>query len=366
MKKILVCMTGMSPQVVTETIYALARRPVPFFPDEIRLVTTLEGWDLACKNLLDAERGHLLRLVRDLSLSLKPESVSLVRLCRRSGDPLADIRTVEDNEDAADGIMTLVREITADPNKELHLSLAGGRKTMGFYAGYAFSLFSRPQDRLSHIMVSPSFEFAPDFYYPALRRGETFIRTQSGELLDAATAEVTLSEIPIVRLRHALPPSLLHGEIGFSESVRIAQQAFRFPELVIDLGSRKIRVGGRTITLPPTQLAFLVWFARRKIAGAEALRPPKCDLRNPVLGQEYLAVYQEIVGPMGGADRTIAGLRKGMELAFFEQTQSKLHKRLIAALGEEGARPYRITGSGSQGKTYALSTPAETISFAPL
>ena len=32
----------------------------------------------------------------------------------------------------------------------MHVSIAGGRKTRGFLAGYTLSLLGRPQDRLSH------------------------------------------------------------------------------------------------------------------------------------------------------------------------------------------------------------------------
>ena len=48
----------------------------------------------------------------------------------------------------------------------LHVSIAGGRKTMGFYVGYALSLFARDQDRLSHVLVPPSLESRQDFFYP--------------------------------------------------------------------------------------------------------------------------------------------------------------------------------------------------------
>ena len=37
---------------------------------------------------------------------------------------------------------------------------------MGFYLGYAFSLYARPQDRLSHVLVSSPFESHPEFFYP--------------------------------------------------------------------------------------------------------------------------------------------------------------------------------------------------------
>jgi CRISPR-associated protein (TIGR02584 family) len=41
---------------------------------------------------------------------------------------------------------------TADPQASLHVSIAGERKTMGFYVGYALSLFGRTQGRLSHVL----------------------------------------------------------------------------------------------------------------------------------------------------------------------------------------------------------------------
>ena len=43
----------------------------------------------------------------------------------------------------ADAITALVRALTADPGSAVHASIAGGRKTMGFYLGYALSLFGR-------------------------------------------------------------------------------------------------------------------------------------------------------------------------------------------------------------------------------
>jgi CRISPR-associated protein (TIGR02584 family) len=49
----------------------------------------------------------------------------------------------------------------------LHVSIAGGRKTMGFYAGYALSLYGRAQDRMSHVLVDEKFEKGINFYYPS-------------------------------------------------------------------------------------------------------------------------------------------------------------------------------------------------------
>jgi len=366
LRRILVCMTGKSPQVVTETLYALARRPDPYIPDEIHLITTIDGEILARKTLLDRETGELWRLVRDLSLPLTPGQVCLSGLLSRDGEKLPDIRTVEENEDAADGILGKIRELTSDPDTTVHVSMAGGRKTMGFYAGYALSLFGRPQDRLSHVLISPTFEFVPDFFYPSLRPNEKIIRTANGDLLDAYDATVTLAEIPLVYIRHGLPSDLLQGEVGFSESVRTVQKAFRSPELLIDIKERRIRVGGKIISLSPTQLSFLAWFALRRINGEPPVHYPKWGTRNQEYARAYLSVYRQVVGEFGGAERTIKNLSEGMEQEFFAQTASKLNQHLKKILGPEGSRPYRIEGSGTRFKTYSLSIAPEYVRFCPI
>lgn len=54
----------------------------------------------------------------------------------------------------------------ASDDTAIHLSLAGGRKTMSYYAGQAMNLVARPQDRLSHVILSDKrFEFSPDFSF---------------------------------------------------------------------------------------------------------------------------------------------------------------------------------------------------------
>ena len=38
-KKILLLVSGMSPQIITETLYALITQPQPWVPDEVHLIT---------------------------------------------------------------------------------------------------------------------------------------------------------------------------------------------------------------------------------------------------------------------------------------------------------------------------------------
>ena len=43
-RRILLCVSGMSPQIVTETLYALAcARSPAWIPDEIHLISTRDG-----------------------------------------------------------------------------------------------------------------------------------------------------------------------------------------------------------------------------------------------------------------------------------------------------------------------------------
>ncbi len=163
-------MTGLSPQVVTETLYALAvEAKNKFAPTEIVLLTTQEGRERARLSLLSEDPGWFHRLRRDYGLpAIAFDETSIRVLALADGQALDDIRSVSDNERAADFIAETVRAFTNDPATAVHASIAGGRKTMGFYLGYALSLYGRPQDRLSHVLVSEPFESSWEFSIPRL------------------------------------------------------------------------------------------------------------------------------------------------------------------------------------------------------
>jgi len=169
-RRILLAVTGLSPQIVTETLYALAcRSETPWVPHEVHLITTATGRREAELNLLAdqkprGEPGWFHRLRDDYSLPPICFDTDCIHvLGDAAGTALDDIRTPADNERAADFITEIVRQLTGDEHSELHVSIAGGRKTMGYYLGYALSLFGRAQDRLSHVLVSEPFENNREF-----------------------------------------------------------------------------------------------------------------------------------------------------------------------------------------------------------
>jgi CRISPR-associated protein (TIGR02584 family) len=261
-RRILVTVAGLTPQIITETVYALARvDDPPFVPTRIVVLTTVEGAERARLTLLGETPGWFERLRRDYSLPPITFTAEDIRILRDgTGEPMRDIRTDSDNSAAADGIVDAIRELTADPDCAVHVSMAGGRKTLGFYAAYALSLFGRPQDRLSHVLVSEAFENNPDFFYPTPYRHVIYDRDKKP--LNAAEAQVSLAEIPLVLLRNGVPAPLLSGGARMSEVVNAVQQRLETPRLVVDLRRLGLTFGDVAIPLQKQLLAFYVWMLR--------------------------------------------------------------------------------------------------------
>ena len=160
-QRILLCVTGLSPQVVTESLYALAVHD-EWVADEVKLITTKAGAERARLSLLSKDPGWMARLQADYGLPpVHFDEQDILTIPDADSLPLEDIRSPEDNERAADFILETVRELTSDAHTELHVSIAGGRKTMGFYLGYALSPYGRSQDRLSHVIPAEAIRYAP-------------------------------------------------------------------------------------------------------------------------------------------------------------------------------------------------------------
>ncbi len=360
-RRVLLAVSGLSPQIVTETLYALAiRAERPWIPTEIRLLTTARGAEHARLNLLSTEPGWFHRLRADYGLPQIRFDIACIEVIRDvDGLPLADIRSQADNDATADALIEAVRALTADPDCALHVSIAGGRKTMGYYLGYALSLFGRVQDRLSHVLVDQGFEGHPQFYYPS--PGERVIHTLGANPrpLDCRQAEVTLAEIPFVRLREGQPAPLLAGSARFSEVVAALNRALAPPRLVIDVADGQVEAGGLAVPIAPANLAFLLWFARRARAGLPGLCRPADGVPDTDYAQAYLEEYDRL---QGLNPRIEARYRDGMSQGDFDERRTRVNQALLEALGPREAAPYLIAGTGRP-KTYRLDLPAGAITI---
>ena len=359
-RRIFVAVTGLSPQVVTETIYALAVQQSPaFVPTEVHLVTTREGAVRARLSLLSESPGGFHGLRKDYGLPeiAFPDSHIHV-LADPEGRPLDDIRTPEDNRVAADLITSILREVTMDPDSAVHVSIAGGRKTMGFFAGYALTLFGRPQDRLSHVLVSAPFESSYQFFYPTPY--SKVIEAGNGQLADTATARITLAEIPFVSLRHGLPGTLLEGHASYSEAVHAARRSLGPASLILDLKGRCVSASGIEFRMAPTQLALLCVFARRLVNGEPAIGAPAKDVPDRQWADRFLAELRRIAGRIGDIDAAEHALRNGMDGNYFSTTLSRLHVVLKKQLGPS-AQVFLVNDGACRPRRYALTLPTTAV-----
>lgn len=273
-RRVLLCVTGLSPQIVTETVYALAHQTPPFLPTEVHVITTSIGAALIKKNLLAPEEGMFHRLCQDYlaghSVRFEEDCIHVVI---RDGQPLADIETSDDNTAVADITAQVVRGFTSDPHCALHASIAGGRKTMGFYLGYAVGLLGRPQDRLSHVLVTQPFESHPKFYYPpkhpeSLEVPPPRMPAAATRHVSTADAKVMLAPIAFAPLNVDTQGALLSGKFTHEALVERAMSSFVAEPMVLYCKRAMVAINDTEIELYPTQMAWLVYFALARRDGA--------------------------------------------------------------------------------------------------
>ena len=338
-KNILFLVTGMTPQIITETLYALAVDPESsdkWVPNEIHVLTTSKGKIQIRSRLFND--GVFEQFLKDFYLSNIKFDDSTVHVITCNGEELEDLKSLDDNELAANETCRLIKLFTDDESSTVHVSIAGGRKTMGFYAGYALSLYGRAQDSMSHILVSEDFEFATNFYYPTPY--EHFVgKYNSQEHLNAQHAKVFLANIPFVRLRNTLPTThpLRMNNYQFSDVIEQLNQVNQTLSLEINVTQRYIQVNNSIkADLPPREMALLMWFADYKIQGKAGLKAPTGSHKGEMsfaeqeyireLTEEYLIHYDELKD----GDTNIEITKD-----FFDSTKSKLKKHLEKQLGNE-------------------------------
>ncbi|EHZ2645095.1 CRISPR-associated ring nuclease Csm6 [Vibrio parahaemolyticus] len=263
MKNILIAVTGASPQVLTETIYALYKQRRNM-PEEVFVITTANSKKTLEKGLF--EDGHWQQLVEDYQLpEIHFDSENICLIEDDHGNVLSDAKTESDQSVMADFITRKVAELTADDNLAIHASIAGGRKTMAFYMGYAMSLYGREQDVLSHVFVDDDFEFVSDFYYPT-PYDKYIVGRDKNKVINTKDAQVTLAEIPFVRMRRQVDAAMftqMHQH-SFSKTVS-AMNSASSNELCVSINStsKTLKVAGISLKLTGKELAIYLFFLTR-------------------------------------------------------------------------------------------------------
>jgi len=297
----LLAITGLSPQVVTETLFAIHEGGLEW-PTQIKVITTKKGKEQARLGLLVDQQ--LQQLCDDYNLPVPAfSSDDILVVPAADGTPVDDARTLEDQEALADFITATVAKLTSNSNRMIHASIAGGRKTMTFFLGYAMSLFARPQDRLSHVLVSADYESVSDFYYPTPEQKKIIGR--DGSLLDASAAQVMLAEIPFISQRALLNDALLQdfSTLSYNEVIRaikLAQEPQSIQvELCYDRYAPRIRVNDTVIDFSRRKLEFAFFamcYRPRESDYDDAIERPTSELSKALVSKYFYLELANLAG----------------------------------------------------------------------
>jgi CRISPR-associated protein (TIGR02584 family) len=360
-RKILLAVAAKSPQIITETIYALANQAEPWIPTELHIITTGRGARNIQQDLSRDGANWLERLCQDYHLpriELANEHLHVITDSQQQ--VLEDIRNTADNACAADYITQKTRELTADPHSSLYASLSGGRRTMTYYMGYALSLFGRPQDRLLHVLVEDEYFFNKEFYYPPPHSKQ--INCPNGSTVDAAHIEVTLAELPFLRLRETLPTELFSGAQRFTDIIAATQAQIIAPRVQFNWATHELICGETPMKMPPAQLAFYVWMLERK---ASQLAPiPWSSKEVPSPAQQFLKIYKALYSETGHFEKIERTLNQEINHAWFDEHKSKTNTYLKKKLSPAQAANYLIYSHGTRPNTsFGLSLFPESLHF---
>jgi CRISPR-associated protein (TIGR02584 family) len=289
---VLLAVTGVSPAILTETVWALARNEhPPIIPDRVIVVTTTTGkicierellqpsgylknqtvWDALRLDLLGPSARNDPRLIiEEIRVLTAPNS--------RTGraEPLDDIRKRTDNAAVADFLLEEVRRLIETPDLRLIASIAGGRKTMGTLLYACLTLLGRETDRLTHVLVSEPFEtrLKPPFYFPTQPCIE--LARDDGSIVRASGARIDLADIPFVPIRNLFERDLVKKPATFNSLVQqirkdVAGKSRQNLHLTIHRHRPEFEVDGISIATSPKEHVFMLFLAERAIAAEPPL-----------------------------------------------------------------------------------------------
>lgn len=295
MKTILVAVSGMSPAIITETLWKLADESPPVVPDDVVVITTIKGELDIDQQLLKPSKEwknksvwtHLrkdiftkARLPKDcpkLQLSVRvielPDAKSGVKTKAH------DLRSEQENAEAADFILQTLSPLTEATDHHVIASIAGGRKTMGALLYASMSLVAKETDRVTHVLVSDPFDTTRGFFYPAqiVQTLQSFdLRTKSTHPVNARDASIELADIPFVPLRNGFKElnekSLSFGALVNRYSHELKQSKQGPPVVHINTVTGILEVEQRPLKLAGRDLLVAWFLLERAKAGKEHYR----------------------------------------------------------------------------------------------
>lgn len=338
---ILVSAMGTSPAVLTNMVWGLAHQKHSIVPDEIVVFITKSGKDLLIQRLFDdgvwnEMRSNLKREKIEIDGKLVFGATSIRVIPDAEGNEIEDLRTGDDNLRAADFMLSQLRQYTEDSETELHVSIAGGRKTMSALLFSCMTLLGRECDKVYHVLLPQDLEqgATPEFFYP--EPGKTFVSKGATKKLKAKQITTELFEVPFVRMRgwyqekfNAIPPSYRTLVARIQE---VVPPAVVYPEIEIDAWNGWATLNGQQVPMSRPCFAMLLLLAsgvetkehhRRLLEAHRASNTAACD---------WLASFQEGSLFTNESDiediyKTMSNLRSKLKMSGFTTVESLVPQR---------------------------------------
>lgn len=179
-RTVLIAVTGLSPAVLTETIWALAKHATrPVIPDIVVVLTTVTGekqirgqlfgddelWMTLRRQVLGRHHGDDERL----DFSDTPERLKVFTR-RRAGKRvrLDRMDTLEETEAVGDCLVEEIWHWVGRPDTRVLASISGGFKTMSALMYAAMSVLGGAGDRIVHVLVEDPYDGGtkPLYFWP--------------------------------------------------------------------------------------------------------------------------------------------------------------------------------------------------------
>ncbi len=263
-RNILICVSGLTPQIVTETFFCLSVKE-KIKIDEIYVLTTKRGRDviLGLDNAPGTPKTALKKEIKNLCTKYKLKVPAFENndthliITKEESIELPDIRSDKDNVLFPNRAALFIREKTSDPDNRIFCSITGGRKSMSVHIANALSLFAREGDRLLHVLTKEENEFKG--FYPLTKK-------ESNDL--------QLSDIPFVHLRSLLPHDIKGEELinmRFDKIVAYTQKQLKLisdkNQIICDIEKRELKYAYNSISLEPMEFLFYFYFINQKTKG---------------------------------------------------------------------------------------------------
>lgn len=267
MKNILVCVSGLTPQIITETLFCLSvQKKIMIY--KLFIITTSRGRDviLGLDKEMNESRNYpplikeIERMCSKYPKIRKPEfKHSNIVVASEPTIELHDIRNDDHNKIFPNKLCEFINKHSRDRNSILHCSISGGRKSMSVDMAFALSLFGRENDKLWHVLTHENNEFKG--FFPESKKEEK---------------DLVISEIPFVKLRSIIGRETKNDsfkKMNYTDIVNFTQKELKLAftdKLILDTGKNEITLGeNKPFRLEPAAMKLYKFIVDAKMNGEE-------------------------------------------------------------------------------------------------